>query len=64
MKTYIKPAVQVVELSVKENISLLENGVQDFGFGANNQNTFKLKMYAANTLSANKVKEIQKKTQS
>ena len=63
MKTYIKPAVQVVELSVKENIALT-NGVQDFGFGANNQNTFKLKMYAANTLSANKVKEIQTKTQS
>lgn len=49
MNKYTKPTAQVVELSVKESISLLQREeTKDFGFGSGSMT---LKTYAANVTS-------------
>ena len=49
MNKYTKPTAQVVELSVKESISLLEKEeTRNFGFGSASMT---LKTYAANVTS-------------
>ncbi len=61
MKKYTQPTAKVVELSVKESLSLtkFDQTNRTFGFGSYSQNTAKVTTFAANGVSAYKVKAAQ-----